>query len=189
VSQILISYGTSYGHTEKVVRRMSQVLQNHGHLVSAYRADLLPPDLRVGTYDACIVAGSVISGRHQRYLLNFVRQHAAELNATTSACISVSGSARDAPEQARRCADSFLRDAGWRPTFIYCVAGAMAFTRYNWLLRLIMKLISRSHGGPTDTSRDYDLTDWTALDRFTAQLAEAVPARAKFQTSTLGGAL
>ena len=33
MSQILISYGTSYGHTEKVVRRMSQVLQNHGHSV------------------------------------------------------------------------------------------------------------------------------------------------------------
>ncbi len=185
MSEILISYGTSYGHTEKVVRRMSQVLHNHGHSVSAYRADLLPPDICIGTCDACIVAGSVISGKHQRYLLDFVRQHAGELNATISAFISVSGSARDAPDQARRCAESFVRDAGWRPTFIYCVAGAMAFTRYNWLLRLIMKLISRSHGGPTDTSRDYDLTDWPALDRFTAQLAEAAPARAQHRSPDL----
>jgi menaquinone-dependent protoporphyrinogen oxidase len=185
MSQILISYGTSYGHTEKVVRRMGQVLQNHGHEVSTYRADRLPQEMRMDTYDAFIVAGSVIGGKHQRYLLNFVRRHVGELNATTSAFISVSGSAKDAPDQARRCADSFLRNAGWRPTFLYCVAGAMAFTRYNWLLRLIMKWISRSRGGPTDTSRDYELTDWLALDRFTAQLAEAAPARAQFHSPDL----
>jgi menaquinone-dependent protoporphyrinogen oxidase len=29
-----------------------------------------------------------------------------------------------------------------------------------------MKRIARKEGGPTDTSRDYEYTDWEAVDRF-----------------------
>src|SRR5690349_17660122 len=117
MSQILISYGTTYGQTAKIVRRMSRVLENHGHTVSAYRADLIQPDLPVGSYDACVVAGSVIGGKHQRSVLEFVRRYADQLNAITSAFVSVSGSAANAPEKARRCADSFLAQTSWRPAF------------------------------------------------------------------------
>ena len=30
-----------------------------------------------------------------------------------------------------------------------------------------MKQISKRHFGPTDTSRDYELTDWAEVQRFT----------------------
>jgi menaquinone-dependent protoporphyrinogen IX oxidase len=38
-----------------------------------------------------------------------------------------------------------------------------------------MKTISRRAGGPTDTSRDYEFTDWVALDQFV--LDRVSPAR------------
>jgi menaquinone-dependent protoporphyrinogen oxidase len=62
----------------------------------------------------------------------------------------------------------------WHPTFVQCYAGALAYTQYRWWLRWIMQRISRSHGGPTDTSRDHELTDWGAVDRFAAGLADAL---------------
>jgi menaquinone-dependent protoporphyrinogen oxidase len=34
-----------------------------------------------------------------------------------------------------------------------------------------MKRISRSKGGPIDTTRDHELTDWEAVDRFGVELA------------------
>jgi menaquinone-dependent protoporphyrinogen oxidase len=37
--------------------------------------------------------------------------------------------------------------------------------------RRLIKLISWQAGGPTDTSRDYEFTDWEAVDRFAATLA------------------
>jgi len=35
-----------------------------------------------------------------------------------------------------------------------------------------MKRITAREGGDVDTSRDYEYTDWGALDRFTSQFAQ-----------------
>ncbi len=34
-----------------------------------------------------------------------------------------------------------------------------------------MKRISKAEGGPTDTSHDYEMTDWVKLDRFADEIA------------------
>ena len=44
-------------------------------------------------------------------------------------------------------------------------------SRYNLPLRWVMKRISRKKGLPTDTSRDYDNTDWAAVERFARDIA------------------
>jgi menaquinone-dependent protoporphyrinogen oxidase len=62
--------------------------------------------------------------------------------------------------------DVFVQETGWRPPYVLPVAGALAYSKYNFFIKLIMKTISRMAGGPTDTSRDYEFTDWVALDRF-----------------------
>jgi menaquinone-dependent protoporphyrinogen oxidase len=46
------------------------------------------------------------------------------------------------------------------------VAGAFRYTEYDFFKRWAMKLIAREHGQPTDTSKDYELTDWSRLDAF-----------------------
>jgi menaquinone-dependent protoporphyrinogen oxidase len=51
----------------------------------------------------------------------------------------------------------------------------MAYTQYGPLLRWITKVMSKRRGGPTDTSRDHEFTDWKAVDRFAERLAKAVP--------------
>jgi menaquinone-dependent protoporphyrinogen oxidase len=66
--------------------------------------------------------------------------------------------------------DGFVKEAGWRPARVFPVAGALLYTRHNLLLRFVMKCIARRAGGPTDTSRDHDMTDWRAVDRFAASL-------------------
>jgi len=37
-----------------------------------------------------------------------------------------------------------------------------------------MRMISRQEGGPTDTSREFEFTDWDHVDRFAAELADAL---------------
>ena len=49
------------------------------------------------------------------------------------------------------------------------VAGALPYTRYNWFIRLVMKRIAAKAGGDTDTTRDYEYTDWEDLRSFTEQ--------------------
>jgi len=50
-------------------------------------------------------------------------------------------------------------------------AGALLYSRYNPFLRVLMRLFSAAAGGDTQTSRDYDYTDWAAVERFAAGFA------------------
>ena len=70
--------------------------------------------------------------------------------------------------------DTFLTDTGWRPSKIRAVAGALMYSKYNLLLRLIMKRIARQAGGDTDTTRDYDYTDYKSLDDFVSDVTNMI---------------
>jgi menaquinone-dependent protoporphyrinogen oxidase len=62
--------------------------------------------------------------------------------------------------------NSFLAATGWQPAVTKFVAGALLYTHYNWFLRRVIRRIARKAGGDTDTSRDYDYTDWNDLRAF-----------------------
>ena len=178
MAKILIVYGTAYGQTEHIMQRIGQKLTEAGHAVTLHRGDRLPALLPVEEFDGFLIAASILSGRHQRYIQDFVRRHEHLLSTAPSAFVSVSGSAASADlkvqDQAQRCVTDFLRKTGWHPRVTRIFGGAMAYTRYNWALRFVMRWISRRNGGPTDTSRDHEFTDWNAVDRFAHELADGV---------------
>jgi menaquinone-dependent protoporphyrinogen oxidase len=68
-----------------------------------------------------------------------------------------------------RMIDTFIAQTGWQPARTLAVAGALAYTKYNFLLRLVMTRIARKAGSSTDTSRDWEFTDWAAVDRFVTE--------------------
>jgi menaquinone-dependent protoporphyrinogen oxidase len=70
--------------------------------------------------------------------------------------------------------DRFVKDTGWTPTVTKSVAGALMYTRYNWIKRFVMKRIAQKAGGDTDTSRDYEYTDWNDLRAFAGQFGRRV---------------
>lgn len=168
--QILIVYGTKYGQTEKVARRIAEIILARGESATILDADRMSRALVLTAYDGVIVGASVIGGRHQRSVRRFVLSQRDALDSMPCAFFSVSGSAgsydANGRADAQRCLDEFLRDTGWRPDMTQLVAGAIKCTKYNPLLRWVMKQISKRHFGPTDTSRDHELTDWAEVQRF-----------------------
>ena len=186
--QVLLVYGTSYGQTAKIARYVAGVLIALGDRVRVVNADNTPSDLDVHRFDAIIVGGSVIRGRHQRKVTHFVRDHLATLNTTPSAFFSVSGVAASADEasqaESQRFIDEFLGEAGWYPRSAVAIAGAIAYTRYNPILRWIMRRGSKRMGGPTDISRDHELTDWSKVERFVDGFMTTVMARGSSQPET-----
>ena len=60
----------------------------------------------------------------------------------------------------------FFAGTGWQPAITKEVAGALPYTRYNWFIRQVMKRIAAKAGGDTDTTRDYEYTDWPDLRGF-----------------------
>jgi len=73
---------------------------------------------------------------------------------------------RDNPKaqaELARIGEKFLARTGWRPTQSKTIAGALLYSRYNSLIRWAMRRIVAKAGGDTDTSRDYEYTDWDDL--------------------------
>jgi menaquinone-dependent protoporphyrinogen oxidase len=69
---------------------------------------------------------------------------------------------------------AFAETTGWHPARVVPVAGALLYTHYNPLVRWMMKKIAKSEAMPTDTSKDYEFTNWGALDEVARKLAEEV---------------
>lgn len=174
----LIVYGTSYGQTAKVAARIGQVLKGRGFAVTLTDGDVLPPHLRVRDFDAVVVGASMIMRGYQKCIRAFVRGHSTELNALPSAFFAVSGAAASADPkeraEAQRLAEAFCADNGWKPAITEPVAGAIAYTKYNLVLRLVMRWISRKERGATDMTRDHAYTDWAQVERFAERCADLV---------------
>jgi menaquinone-dependent protoporphyrinogen oxidase len=119
--------------------------------------------------------------KHQPEATAFARLHHATLSAVPSLFFSVSlavhSKRADEVEAARRLAARFATETGWQPSRIACVAGRLAYTRYNWFKRLLMRYIAVKEGGSADTTRDHEYTDWTQVQQLADELADGVRRR------------
>lgn len=185
--RVLIVYGSTDGQTRRIADRMGQVLAALGQQVQVVDSATAPADVAPGDFDAALVLGSVRMGKHQKALAEFVKKFRLELDAIPNAFISVSLSAGragkpSAQREVQKTFQHFATRTGWRPNARFAVAGALPYSRYSLRIRLVMKFISWMTGGDTDTSRDYEYTDWDAVEdfarRFAAALIQAPIARA-----------
>ena len=172
---IPVFYATTEGQTRRIAERLAAIFREKGFTsraldVASSNADYVD----WSRVRAAVVGASLHAHRHQRSAEAFVREHAGDLNAHPSAFVSVSLAAispmsaeRDAAAQ---IASQLPARSGWHPNDIVCVGGRLAYTQYGFLTRFIMKHIARRHGMTTDSSRDYEFTNWDAV----ARLADAV---------------
>lgn len=109
-------------------------------------------------------------------MTDFVHDHVETLNRLPSAFYSVSLTAAEGTEAAREPAqeilDDFLAATSWNPTETTSVAGALRYSEYGPITRFLMRRIARKAGGGTDTSRDYEYTDWEDLEAFVDAFAD-----------------
>lgn len=177
--EVPVFYVTTDGQTGRIAEYLAGILRERGLDSRAIDLGALPPPrIDWKQVRGAIVGASLHAGRHQDVATAFVRVHRDDLNARASAFFSVSLSAasRNAAERiaAERLARGFAREAGWEPQIIACIAGRLAYTRYGWLKRLVMKRVARKEGGPTDTSRDHELTDWPMVKQLANAMADTM---------------
>lgn len=174
---ILVAYATTEGQTRKVATHVADALRALGRPVDLVDVGSPAADSLSPMYAAAILAGSLHLGVHQSSLAEFARRNRDWLNACPAAFLSVSLTAAltdDASRaECRTAAQQFLDVTGFAPGIVLPVAGALPYTQYDWFRRFAMKTISRRHGGDTDTTRDFEYTDWAALDRFAREFVAA----------------
>lgn len=175
MSRALILYATTEGQTARIAEKIAQTLRSRGHSADTCPATEATAGLKAADYDGVIVGASIHYGRHPGYLRSLVRGRRAVLEARPSAFFSVSlsgGGPGAKPEAARRYLEVFLRQTGWHPKQTATFAGALPFSRYGAFKRLLMVVFVGLGGGDTDTSRDYEYTDWDAVERFAETFAQ-----------------
>ena len=174
--RILVLYGTTDGQTAKIARFMGDTLRQQGTEVDVIDARIASP--RPKEYSAVIVAASVHAGGYQRAVRRWVRAHAPALNekptAFVSVCLAVLQPEPKVQQELTAIVERFLVSTRWHPTMTKTVAGALPYTRYNWIKRWVMVWIVRRAGGDTDTHRDYEYTDWIDLRAFTEMFGRFV---------------
>ncbi len=174
MKRVLVLFASTHGHTAKIAGRIGQALEQAGAPAEVRGADA-KVDLAPSDYAAVVVGGSIHAGHHQRELVEWARRHATSLSAMPSAFFSVSLTAADDTDEARATAgqyvDEFVETTGWTPGRTASFAGALQYLEYDFFTRLLIKLMMHRDGHPTDSSQDYDYTDWDAVDRFGRQVA------------------
>jgi len=177
--KVAVFFATREGHTCRIAERIADDLRARGVVAELF--DVRRPQTAIdwASYQTACVAASVHIGRHEPEMIAFVRRNRAELERLSAAFVSVTLSQAGAqdvkalPEKrqaaaadVRRMIERFVTDTGWQPSHVLPVAGALMYRSYNVFIRFVLKRIARQAGAPTDTSRNYDFTDWPAVDRF-----------------------
>lgn len=190
MSKILVLYGTTDGHTRKIAQALAITLGAGGATVDLRDAKTVDARVRPEEYDAAFVLASVHATNYQRSAKRWVRAHVGALNRIPSAflsvCLGILEEKEESQHEVREIATRFLRKYGWHPTAVKIVAGALPYTRYGWLKKVIMRRIVAKAGGDTDTTRDYEYTDWDDLERFAREFlrSEGLTEKARDQSAS-----
>ena len=163
MSAILLLHASREGQTERIAQRIAASLAARGHRVEVTPA---AQQVDLSGFDAIMVGASVHYGRHPASLAALLRRNAALLAGRSSAFFSVSLGAKT------EYATHFLHETRWKPALVAVFAGALRYSAYGPLKRLLVRAFAAAAGHDTDSSKDYDYTDWKAVDEFATAFAE-----------------
>src|SRR5215203_5066443 len=172
--RVLILYGTTEGLTTRISEYVAEVIRGHGHQADAVdlKGSGTPnPD----DYDAVIVGASIHMGKHEDYVLEFVRNNLDALERLPSAFFSVSMAAHDNMEEAQGYIEEFVRETGWQPAKVGLFGGALLYTHYGFIKRHLVNQIARDKRIPArHPSQDYVYTECDAVKHFLEQFRQTL---------------
>jgi len=179
MKRILVLYATREGQTAKVAERLAEHLRAGGAEVSLVdAANTLTADaLELERFDRLVFGGSMHAGGLEKELVRFINGHEDELRRRERSLFVVllSAATKDPALREEWLGDAHRKiEAQLRVPFehVEMIAGALRYSKYGLLLRWTMRSIARKAGGDTDTSRDYEYTDWDQVERYARALLQ-----------------
>jgi menaquinone-dependent protoporphyrinogen oxidase len=175
MKQALIFYATREGQTEKVALTLAQHLAELGADATTHNLENNIESADLSAADLLLFGASMHAGGLEKELLDFINDHAAVITQRPHAFFLVLLSAATVDPALR---EKSLRDAqskmqqqlGIEFEDMEYIAGALTYSKYSRPVRWIMQRIARQHGEDTDTSRDYEYTDWAKVKTYAERL-------------------
>lgn len=166
--KLLILYGTTEGQTRKIAHFVEDAAQERDCIVTL--SDSANEYINPDGFDAVIIASSIHMGKYHAAVAEYATKYSAQLNMMPSAFLSVSLTAasnnKESWEELYETTAHFLKCCGWKPTQTLQVAGALKYMEYDFLKKMVMRLIAQKAGGSIDTKRDHEYTQWDEIQTF-----------------------
>ena len=174
MSNILIIYSTTDGHTLVICSRLAEAIENSGDEVTVVSIDdALTIDL--ASFDKIVVGASIRYGVHHKKVYDFIRVNHEMLESKPNAFFSVNVVARK-PEKNQPDTNpylkKFLKEITWQPKKLAVFAGKIDYPRYNFFDRNIIRFIMWMTKGPTDPTAVIEFTDWKQVEKFGRVVSE-----------------
>lgn len=135
-------------------------------------------DIDLSKYNSFIVGDSVHAGQYHGHVLRFIKKNSVILdskpNAFFSVCMAAASTNESEREAAAKLIDNVVKQTHWTPQRRAVFAGALMYSQYGFFKRFLMRRIAAAEGGDTDTSHDYEYTDWTQVERFADEFANQI---------------
>src|SRR5215510_8349228 len=180
-ARVLVGFHTVEGQAGKIASRIASVLEGARVAVDLVEVERAPsPD----GYDAVVLGDSIHVVHHSRQLVHYLRAHVDRLNAMPSALFQVSMTSANPDEEHAATAAELVKElrtkTGFDPDLVGIFAGALAYTKYGWIKRRVMRSIARKEAAPDqvaaalDTAHDHEYTDWDAVEQLARDVAALV---------------
>ncbi|MGB7285821.1 MAG: flavodoxin domain-containing protein [Salaquimonas sp.] len=173
--RFLILYATVEGQTRKIAETLVSWLEEKGHnptVTDVRQIGYCDP----AEFDGVLACAPIHINQYPEAFVNFIRDWKGSLASTKTVLITVSLAiaSENADEVAEATAypRSLEEETGWKADYEYNAAGALKYIEYDFFKRWMMRRIAYKEGGPVDTSKDHELTDWDDLKKFTESFVD-----------------
>jgi len=174
MSNIIIFYSTTDGHTREICNRLKQVIEQNGNHVTVFSMqDGFQMDLE--PFDKIVIGASIRYGKHNPQVVAFIRKNVQILERKPSAFFSVNAVARKPQKsqpETNPYLQKFLKKIPWRPKALAVFAGKIDYPRYGLFDRMMIRLIMWITKGPTDPTAVVEFTDWKQVEAFGRLIGE-----------------
>ena len=168
MSRILIIYSTTDGHTQKICRRLSQVVEQLDHQVTLISIED-ESSVALESFDKIILGASIRYGKHHKKVYAFIKRNEQLLDSKPNAFFSVNVVARKPDKnqpETNPYLGKFLKQISWQPKQLAVFAGKLDYKKYGFLDRQLIRLIMCITKGPTDPETVIEFTDWKQVENF-----------------------
>ncbi|MEP0073487.1 MAG: menaquinone-dependent protoporphyrinogen IX dehydrogenase [Marinomonas sp.] len=168
MSNTLLIYSTTDGHTIKISQYIQETLEKSGHTVTLLPIEEITQSL-LEAQDKVVIGASIRYGKHQKTVVDFISQNKPLLEKKKSAFYTVNLVARK-PEKCQPDTNPYiiklLAQLDWKPSLQGVFAGKLNYPKYGFIDRNMIRFIMWMTKGPTDPKTVKEFTNWDSVTKF-----------------------
>ncbi len=176
---VSLYYASHDGQTRRIAVAIAEGLRKQGHVsIVTDLGERQPDAAEIAAAGVVVVVVAIRYGHPLPAARRMLESHRNALTDKPLAMISVNLTARKPGKRSVEGSPylrKWVRRARLSPALAVAVAGMLDYPRYGWFDRMMIRLIMKITGGPTDPTTTVEFTDWQQVEA----LAEAIAALAR----------